>query len=78
MSVCFLDKSKIIDTCQKLSRKGGVDGFKNKKNNIIISYKNENDTLANWCRKLNLNYSKVRQRMYHGKTFEESIIGAEL
>lgn len=50
----------------------------NKKNNIIISYKNENDTLANWCRKLNLNYSKVRQRMYHGKTFEESIIGAEL
>lgn len=50
----------------------------NKKNNIIISYNGEKDSLANWCRRLNLNYSKVRQRMYHGKPFEVAIIGAEL
>lgn len=50
----------------------------NKKNNIIIVYNGEKDSLANWCRRLNLNYSKVRQRMYHGKPFEVAIVGAEL
>jgi hypothetical protein len=45
---------------------------------VTVSYNGKSDTLANWCRTLNLNYSKVRQRMYHGKSFEEAIIGAEL
>lgn len=49
----------------------------NKSNNLNVSYNGKTQSLANWCRELNLNYSKVRQRLYHGKTFEESIKGAE-
>lgn len=49
----------------------------NKSNNLFVTYNCKTQTLANWCRELNLNYSKVRQRMYHNKTFEQSIIGAE-
>lgn len=49
----------------------------NKSNNLFVTYNCKTQTLANWCRELNLNYSKVRQRMYHNRTFEQSIIGAE-
>ena len=49
----------------------------NKSNKLFVTYNCKTQTLANWCRELNLNYSKVRQRMYHNKTFEQSIIGAE-
>ena len=49
----------------------------NKSNTLRISYNGKTQSLANWCRELNLNYSKVRQRIYHGKAFEDAIIGAE-
>lgn len=49
----------------------------NKRNNLMIEYAGKTQTLANWCRELNLNYSKVRQRIYNGKPFEQAIIGAE-
>lgn len=50
----------------------------NKSNNLKIAYNGQTKSLASWCRELNLNYSKVRQRMYNGKPFELAIIGAEL
>lgn len=50
----------------------------NKSNTIAILYNGKTQSLAAWCRELNLNYSKVRQRIYHGKSFELAIIGAEL
>lgn len=50
----------------------------NKRNNLMIEYAGKTQTLANWCRELNLNYSKVRQRIYNGKPFEQAIIGAEI
>jgi hypothetical protein len=49
----------------------------NKSNNLFITYNSKTQTLANWCKELNLNYSKVRQRIYNGKSFEVAIIGAE-
>jgi hypothetical protein len=63
------------DNCRWV--KWGVQA-NNKSNNLKITYNGQTQSLAAWCRELNLNYSKVRQRIYHGKPFELAIIGAEL
>lgn len=56
---------------------GWVIQANNKSNNTMVEYNGKTQSLANWCRELNLKYSKVRQRIYNGKTFEQAILGAE-
>ena len=59
--------------------KGDVDyvfsnkRLKNKKSQkIIITYKDKTQTLANWCRELDLNYSKTRGRIVNGWSIEKA------
>lgn len=44
----------------------------NKRNNNRISYKGEVKTLAEWCRELNIEYSKTQLRLSRGWSVEES------
>lgn len=40
----------------------------NRSTNKIVYYNGSSDTLANWCRKLGLNYSRTSYRLNHGFT----------
>lgn len=46
---------------------------RNRTNNKLIAYKGENRILSEWCEILNLNYEKIRQRIYKGIPFEKAI-----
>ena len=35
----------------------------NRRNNLLIKYKNKEQTLKQWCNELNLNYNKMFQRL---------------
>lgn len=45
----------------------------NKTNNRIIYFNNEALTMADFCRKYNLNYKKFSQRLSRGATVEEAM-----
>lgn len=46
----------------------------NRRDSINITYNGETKTLMQWCRKLNLNYPLVKQRIKRdGKNFEQAI-----
>lgn len=46
----------------------------NRRSNIVIDYNGEEHTLMQWCKKLNLNYKNVHNRMYKlGWSFEKAI-----
>lgn len=46
----------------------------NSRNNRIIEYNGNKLTMANFCRKHNLSYSRFSDRLYHGKSIEEAMI----
>lgn len=50
----------------------------NKRNNCYITYKDKTQSLADWCRELNLNYDTIKDRLnrYHWsveKAFEKKV-----
>ena len=42
--------------------------------NRYITYDNRTQTLAEWCRELNLSYDSVKGRIYRGENFEDIIL----
>lgn len=58
------------DNCRFVDRRVQAN---NRKSNLNLIYQNREDTLANWCRKLKLCYSKVQYRLYNGMTLTEIV-----
>ena len=54
-------KGYFKDNCRWATR---IEQANNKKNNVVVEYKGERKTVAQWCHDLNLNYHLVRQRIY--------------
>ena len=55
-----------------------VEQNNNKIDNIYFDYNGESRTLRDWCRILNLPYSKIYYRVYFKKqTFEQSMLGKD-
>lgn len=47
--------------CHWVSR---IEQNNNKRNNLMIEYQNQTKSLAQWCRELNLPYSKIYQKIH--------------
>lgn len=45
----------------------------NRRNNVIIEIGNERDTLANWCRRKNKDYTYIYNKMYRTKIRDERL-----
>lgn len=45
----------------------------NKRSNVILEYKGENKTIAEWCKYLGIDYNKFYHQLSKGKTIEEII-----
>lgn len=45
----------------------------NRRTNKIIEYKGKKDTLANWCRNLNVKYSKIQYLLSKGISMEKAL-----
>ncbi|MEH1777058.1 hypothetical protein [Nostoc sp.] len=49
-----------------------IEQSNNKRNNKYLTYKGQIKTLAEWCRLLNLEYSRVRARLKRGWSIEKA------
>lgn len=50
-----------------------IEQANNKGNNTIHEYNGKKNTLAGWCRDLNLNYTKTQMRLQRGMSFDMAI-----
>lgn len=62
------------DNCRWVSRQ---EQNRNTRRNHHITYMNETHTLAEWCRKLDVNYYTALARIYRGCTSAEMILSKE-
>lgn len=51
-----------------------VEQNNNKCNNKLIEFQGKTKTLAQWCRKLNLDYNKVKRRLYRGWPVDRALL----
>lgn len=49
----------------------------NKRNNVLLTYKGKTQTMAQWCKELNINYNTLSGRHYRGYTDKECLFGRD-
>lgn len=50
----------------------------NKRNNILLTYNNKTQTISQWAKELQLDYTTIKNRYYKGWSYKECLFGKEV